>query len=118
MSYRVITSDYTMCGGSYQVLYGTERCVGEGYNYRDAHLSTLQHDTRYKLAWYQKLHEGIWYECDSNGNPLTNRPADPQSIPYDEDIIVDMQEDPEGWNCAIDSNGNYIIPTVSGPTNV
>ena len=55
MSYRVITSDYKMSQRSYQPIDGTEECAGEGFDYREAHINALQHDTRYKIAWYEKL---------------------------------------------------------------
>jgi hypothetical protein len=115
MSYRVITSDYIMSKGSYQPIDGTEMCVGEGYNYKDAHFTALQNDTRYKLSWYQKLHDGLWYECDSNGNALLNILADPQEVPFEDHAIEDMADHPEDYSLDKDQNGNYIIPTKSVP---
>lgn len=115
MSYRVITSDYIMSGGSYQPIDGTEMCVGEGYNYKDAHFTALNNDTRYKLSWYQKLHEGVWYECDSNGKAMLNIPAVPQEIPFEVEVIEDMRDCPEDYDLEKDQNGDYVIPTKSGP---
>jgi hypothetical protein len=115
LSYRVITSDYKMSQGSYEPIDGTEECVGEGYNYRDAHLSALQNDTKYKLAWYEKLENGIWYNCDSDGKILPDSPAYKQEIPFSNDCIDDMKDHPEDYNLQVDSNGDYIIPTKSVP---
>jgi len=117
MSYRVIISDYKMRNSSYEVIEDTQECVGEGYNYRDAHLTALQNDTRYKLSWVQKLHNGVWYECDPDGNVYHNRPANPQEISFTEDAIEDMKDSPEDYNLNVDQNGKYIIPTKSIPTN-
>ena len=114
MSYRVITSDYTMSNGSYQSIDGTEMCVGEGFTYKDAHYTALQHDTRYKIAWYQKLQEGIWYECDSDGNARLDMPAFVQEVAFEDYAIEDMMDHPEDYNLEKDQNGDYVIPTKSG----
>ncbi len=113
--YRVLTSDYQMYKGSYQTIEGTEECIGEGFNWREAHLNALQNDTRYKLSWYQKLHEGLWYECDSDGKILPHAPSDPQEIPFSEDFIDEMKDNPKEYNLQMDDNGNYIIPIKSVP---
>jgi len=115
MSYRVITSDYKMSQRSYQPIDGTEECAGEGFDYREAHINALQHDTRYKIAWYEKLENGVWYNCDSNGNILLNVPAFAQEVLFTDDCIEDMRDHPKDYNLPVDSNGDYIIPTKSVP---
>lgn len=115
MTYRVVISDYKMSDGRYEVIEGTEECVGDDYDYQDARFNALQHDTRYSLAWYQILHEGVWYECDSNGRARLDIPADPQEIPFTDNFVEDMMDDPEDYDLEVDSNGDYIIPTKSVP---
>ena len=110
--YRVLISEYTTSGGSYESVDGTVECIGEGYNARDAHQTALNSDTRYHISWYEKFHEGLWYNCDHNG--VLGSLADPQEVPFSEDTVEDMTDSPENYGLSKDEYGEYIIPKSSG----
>lgn len=87
MTYRVIYSDfiYNSKNGSYEVISGTEKSLGTTESIHDAHSTSLSWDSRYHIAWLEKLVDNVWYPCDHNGHLYDAKiPADPQEVPLDE----------------------------------